>query len=196
MLSPWGSHCWRLTSGDVAAPDSLLRKTTTTTRQLTTLHTKTSAMTSDQTDTSGSARKKSCSESAADKVDSSISGLFYRLGLFCNGRPKTTIGIALAVSILCAMGMAKLNTENRPDKLWVPQNTEAEVEQKQFLSFFPANSRFQSVIASSIDESSKNVLTKSQLVNMMKLHESVETDVSEYEGTKYTFTDLCTVAGG
>jgi hypothetical protein len=121
--------------------------------------------------------------------------------------------------------MAKLTPENRPEKLWVPQGTQAGIEEEvrlvirtpeicvivfcfsripaaslesqQFFEYFPANSRFQNVIISSGEnEGSRNVLTQDQLVNVMKLHESIETGVSTYDGTSYTFTDLCTVAGG
>jgi len=69
---------------------------------------------------------------------------------------------------------------------------------KQFLEYFPATSRFQNVIisSSSNENESNNVLTKDQLINVMKLHESIESSVSEYDGKEYTFTDLCTVAGG
>ena len=60
-------------------------------------------------------QKRSSCEKVGDKVDSTITGFFFRLGNFCSFRPKTTIAIALVIAILCAMGMARLNTENRPE---------------------------------------------------------------------------------
>ncbi|KAL3804398.1 hypothetical protein HJC23_011326 [Cyclotella cryptica] len=142
-------------------------------------------------------RQSTCLERAGDSIDRSIHGFFYRVGRFCCNRPKTTIGIALAISIICAAGMAKLTPENRPEKLWVPQGTQAGIEEEQFFEYFPANSRFQNVIiSSSKNDGSSNVLTKDKLVNTMKLHESIESGVSSYNGTSYTFSDLCTVAGG
>ena len=63
--------------------------------------------------------KRSNCEAIGDKVDESISGFFYRIGHFCSYRPKTTIALSLAIAILCAGGMAKLNTENRPEKVSV-----------------------------------------------------------------------------
>jgi hypothetical protein len=96
--------------------------------------------------------------------------------------------------------MAKLNTENRPEELWVPQNTIAEEEGNRFLGHFPPTSRFESVIVSSSssgDDSSKNnVLTKKNLIDVMNMHSSIQNGVSMYNGTNYTYTDLCTVAGG
>ena len=77
----------------------------------------------------------------------------------------------------------------------MPQNTEAEAEQDRYLGYFPTNARFQNAIVTGAVEG-ENVLTKSHLMNVMKMHQSIETDVSEYEGAKYTFTDLCSVAGG
>lgn len=64
-------------------------------------------------------KKRSNCEAIGDKVDESISGFFYRIGHFCSYRPKTTIALSLAFAILCAGGMAKLNTENRPEKVSV-----------------------------------------------------------------------------
>lgn len=117
--------------------------------------------------------------------------------------------------------MAKLNTENRPEELWVPQNTLAEEEGTAFLEFFPPTSRFQSVIVSSSSGSAdnhydgtssngednimkKNVLTKDNLINVMRLHQSIQTQNSTYNNQNYTFAStsfgaqdgLCTVAGG
>jgi len=134
-------------------------------------------------------------EAVGNKVDKSISGFFYSLGIFCCSRPKTTIAISVGIAVLCAVGMLKLTTENRPEKLWVPQNTIAEEEQNRFLSYFPPTSRFQNVIASA-KESNANMLTKSHLMDVMMMHTSIENGKSTYEDEVYTFTDLCTNAGG
>ncbi|KAL7532461.1 hypothetical protein ACHAXR_004644 [Thalassiosira sp. AJA248-18] len=80
--------------------------------------------------------------------------------------------------------------------MWVPQNTQGEVEQDQFLSYFPPTSRFQNVIASSKETEGGDVLSKDHLLEAMKMHESIETGESEYEGNTYKFADLCTPAGG
>jgi len=139
--------------------------------------------------------KRGGCEAVGDKVDESIHSFFYKIGHFCSFRPKTTIAISMGVAILCAMGMAKLTTENRPEKLWVPQNTQGEQEQDQYLSYFPPTSRFQNVIVTA-KKSNANVLTKGYLLDVMKMHDSIETGVSEHDEEKYTFTDLCTSAGG
>ena len=61
----------------------------------------------------------SCAESVGNKVDGFIVSIFSKLGRFCSYRPKTTIAIALTIAVACAGGMAKLNTENRPDKVFI-----------------------------------------------------------------------------
>lgn len=80
-------------------------------------------------------------------------------------------------------------------QLWVPQNTQAEAEQDQFLSYFPPSSRFNNVIATST-KAGGDVLRKDHLLDAMRMHESIEHGNSTYEGTTYQFTDLCTPAGG
>ena len=62
-------------------------------------------------------RKRSSCESIGDKVDESISGWFYGIGNFACNRSKTTIALSLVIAIACALGIAKLNTENRPEKV-------------------------------------------------------------------------------
>ena len=108
-----------------------------------------------------------------DKVDEAIAGFFYKIGHACSSRPKTTIAVALAASALCAGGISQLTTENRPEKLWVPQDTEAEAEQMRYLSYFPPSSRFESVIVTAA-EAGESVLTKENLVAAMEMHASVK----------------------
>jgi len=155
---------------------------------------------------------KNCCESIGDRVDSSISSFFYTIGNMVSRRPTITITVALIISILCAGGMALLNTENRPEELWVPQNTLAEEEGNAFLSYFPPTSRFQSVIVSGAgggggggdNNNNINILTKENLINVMKMHQSIQNNNSTYNDQNYTFADssfgtqdgLCTVAGG
>ncbi|KAL7467984.1 hypothetical protein ACHAXS_008207 [Conticribra weissflogii] len=140
-------------------------------------------------------RSPNCCERTGDKVDQTIHSAFHSLGSFCSHRPKLTIALSLLVSVLCAGGMAKLTTENRPEELWVPQGTTAEAERDQFFEYFPRDARFQSVIVEGTQKG-ENILTKNHLISVMKMHGEIETGVSEYEGETYTFTDLCVVAGG
>jgi hypothetical protein len=58
-------------------------------------------------------------------------------------------------------------------KLWLSQNTQADVEQTRFLSYFPPSSRFQNVIATA-KEANAIMLTKGQLADVMKMHSMIK----------------------
>lgn len=62
-------------------------------------------------------RKRSGCEAVGDRVDEGIYGAFYKVGTFCSRRPKSVIAVSALVAILCAMGFAKVNNENRPEKV-------------------------------------------------------------------------------
>lgn len=64
-----------------------------------------------------SASERTGCERVGDRVEETIHGTFHRIGKFCSYRPKLTIGVALGIAIACAGGMAKLNTESRPEKV-------------------------------------------------------------------------------
>lgn len=133
--------------------------------------------------------------SIGNKIESGISGAFHRLGSNIAKRPKTTLALTMTLAIACGVGVRTLTTENRPEKLWVPQDTKAELETIQYNGYFPRSSRINNVIVESA-KSGENILTKESLVSVMKLHQNIETKESENEGEKSTYTDLCTASGG
>ena len=146
-------------------------------------------------------KKKTCTESIGNKVDSSISTFFSHIGSFVSNNPKLTIILALLITAGCSIpGLMKLSPEFRPEKLWLPQNTQAEYEEARFLSYFPPTSRLQHVVVSNnvgaADNGGGNALTKDNLITAMKMHQQIQNDVSTYDGVDYTFPDLCTSAGG
>ena len=61
--------------------------------------------------------ERSGCERVGDRVDETIAGVFGRVGRFCASRPRITIAATLTIAVACAMGMAKLDTENRPEKV-------------------------------------------------------------------------------
>lgn len=86
-------------------------------------------------------------------------------------------------------------TENRPDKLWVPQNTIAEDETNRFQSYFTRTSRFNNAVVRAADEGG-NVLTKDIMMNALSMHLDIASREATVEDEKLTFLDLCTVGGG
>jgi len=132
-----------------------------------------------------------CSENLGNKVDTTIASIFHKLGLKVATHPKKTILFSLLFAAACASGLAVLNTENRPEKLWVPQNTRAEKETDQFLDNYPPESRFNNILVTSDNKDDTNVLTKASLVSAMKLHLVIEGGKATYEEKDYALVDLC-----
>lgn len=135
-------------------------------------------------------------EAIGNKVESGIAGVFYRIGDLVATRPKTTIAASILLAVACGAGMTTLTTENRPEKLWVPQNTIAEVEQASFKSYFPPSSRFNNVIVRNPSGEEDNILTKKALRDVMRMHLAIEESTSEFDNVTYTFIDLCSKRGG
>jgi len=132
-----------------------------------------------------------CSEAFGNKVDSGIAGKFKRLGNLVGNKPKTTIILTITFAVACGSGLFLLNTENRPGKLWVPQDTMAEQETEKYKSIYKPIARVNNVFITSGNSESKNVLTKEILVSAMKLHEKIVDGDTEFEEKFYTLVDLC-----
>ena len=137
-----------------------------------------------------------CTESVGNKINGGIEGFFQHIGRFVASRPKTTLLLSILLAAVCGSGVAMLKTEDRPEKLWVPQGTLAEKETDMYNEYFPRTSRFNSIIVQSIDKDNTNILTKDLLIEAMKMHTSIESGISTTDKTPYTLVDLCTKNGG
>jgi len=129
-------------------------------------------------------------EDLGNKVDTTIAAVFHKLGLKVATRPKTTIVLTLLFAAICASGLSVLKTENRPEKLWSPQNTRAEMETKKYKATYPS-ARISNILITSDDADDTNVLTKASLVSAMKLHGQIEDGKSTTDGDDYALVDLC-----
>eukprot|EP00549_Striatella_unipunctata_P000485 CAMPEP_0118715154 /NCGR_PEP_ID=MMETSP0800-20121206/26691_1 /TAXON_ID=210618 ORGANISM="Striatella unipunctata, Strain CCMP2910" /NCGR_SAMPLE_ID=MMETSP0800 /ASSEMBLY_ACC=CAM_ASM_000638 /LENGTH=902 /DNA_ID=CAMNT_0006621239 /DNA_START=79 /DNA_END=2787 /DNA_ORIENTATION=- len=135
-----------------------------------------------------------CVESFGDTIDQSIAGFFKRIGSFVGSRPRLTIFLAILLTIFCGGGFVRWETENRGEKLWVPQDTTAEQETEDYQSYFASTSRFNTMLIS--PASGDNILTKGNLEEAMKMHLAIETGVANVDGIDYALADLCTKSGG
>ena len=135
-------------------------------------------------------------EKIGNQIDDFIRNVFYGLGKFVAFRPWTTIFGTMLLAICCGAGFMNFTTENRPDELWVPQNTIAEVEEQQYLEYFPPSTRINTMIISDHENNGANVLTMEALEQALELQMEIATTPSTYENTTYTLPDLCTKAGG
>jgi len=86
-------------------------------------------------------------------------------------------------------------TENRAEKLWVPQGTDAQKETEKYEAYFDGTVRFNNMLVQSATDGG-NVLEKESLVDAIKMHTAIESTVSTTEGKNYTLLDLCAKAGG
>jgi len=139
--------------------------------------------------------KSSPKKSISTAVERFISSSFYRLGTYVGTNPKKTILFSIILTMICAAGFARFETENRPEKLWVPQNTQAEKETGMYQEIFPRTARFNTLILSAKDGG--NVLSKDNLVAAMEINDKIaSTDSKKLEGETYNFEELCVKAGG
>ena len=138
----------------------------------------------------------SCIETTGNKIESAIGSFFNVIGLKIGNIPRKTIAVCIIITAICGAGFTRWSTENRPEKLWVPQETIAEEETAIYQSYYAATSRFNQVVVRSSDDNDSNVLTSSTLVEAMKMHLEIEQTEATVDGTKYTLVDLCTVTYG
>jgi len=140
-----------------------------------------------------------CTEKLGNRVERTIGGLFSKVGLHVGLHPRKTILFSILLTAICGSGFVRWNTENREEKLWVPQNTLTEKETERYENYFESMSRLNMMIVQA-DISGENVLTKERMVDAMKMHTQIATGVAtvtmEDKNTTYAFTDLCTKAGG
>ena len=58
-----------------------------------------------------------------------IYNAFYSLGCFAVARPWTLILLSLLLAILCGLGWLRFDTEENPESLFTPQDSQANVDQ-------------------------------------------------------------------
>ena len=142
-----------------------------------------------------SASCASCTEKFGDKVEDGISSVFHKVGGWVGKNPIRTILLCLVLTVICGIGFIRWTTENRSDELWVPQNTEAEIETEQYMSYFSGNARINTMLVQNVNVGS-NILTKELLIEAMQMSEEIQTEKATVEREQYDFTDLCVKSGG
>jgi predicted RND superfamily exporter protein len=141
--------------------------------------------------------KQNCIEKLGNNIESSIASFFALIGQFIGIHPRKTIAACILLAVLCGGGFAMWKTESRALKLWTPQNTIAEKEGNEYEEIFARTSRFNNIIVRSSNNngSSKNVLVKETLVEVMKMHLEIETKEATIDDEIYKLTDVCTKSG-
>jgi len=108
---------------------------------------------------------------------------FYWWGGVVTRRPIVVILTCAVGTALCAVGLLKFSEENRANRLWIPESSEFNRNQRWVDQNFKKNERDEIVIFKS-----ENVLTPEALLKMLELYKKID---SITVGGK-SFSDICT----
>lgn len=134
-----------------------------------------------------------CLTKLSEFVDTKMSGAFYQLGIIVGTYPFRTKLFAVLLVLACASGFSKLETENRPEKLWIPVDTRAVKDQAKLIQNFPRNLRVNTAILTPKEGS--NVLTKEVLLAAMDFHNEIVSFKVEALDQEWTWNNICQPAG-
>lgn len=95
-----------------------------------------------------SPRKPGVLQRFSKAIEGTMQSGFYKLGYAIAGRPVITILISLAVTAAFGAGMATFTSENRSEKLWVPQDSIAQAHRQFFDATFNGQTRLERVSTS------------------------------------------------
>lgn len=121
----------------------------------------------------------------ATQVDGFFNRTFYKIGMFVGTRPCTSIFLSFLFCILCLAGFSQVNSESRPEKLWIPQGTTAQNDADTFNDFFPPDARRNLVL---LEAKGSSCLTTNFLLEAFDLHTNIE-GITSTEGD--TLDTLC-----
>ncbi|XP_042862296.1 protein patched homolog 3-like isoform X2 [Penaeus japonicus] len=93
---------------------------------------------------------------------------FYNYGVLIARHPAVFMSICLIVTLGCSIGLMRFRVEERPFKLWIPQDSDFIKVMEWQKDNFPTQFRIQTAIYES-----ENVLDKDVLLEMLTLHEAV-----------------------
>jgi hypothetical protein len=139
--------------------------------------------------------KRNCGSS----VNNGIATIMYKIGHFDATHPKLVISLALLFTVLCATGMTRFETENRSEKLWVPQDSQTLVDYEEYQLNYGVSPRQNCLI---LESTSSNIVTAAATQDLNELHGqltgiSVDPDLGQtLDGQALTLDpDLCFVQG-
>lgn len=124
----------------------------------------------------------------ANFVDNLFADTFARIGMLVGTKPWRSISFSLFVLLLCCVGFINFYSENRNDKLWVPQDTQGQDDKKLYESFFQG-SRMQFALLEAKD--SDTMLDKSLLQDAMTIYEQIHALSVAVDGEVESLSTLC-----
>ncbi|XP_027212085.2 patched-related protein 9 [Penaeus vannamei] len=93
---------------------------------------------------------------------------FYNYGVLIARHPAVFMCICLSLTAVCSIGLMKFRVEERPFKLWIPQDSDFIKVMEWQKDNFPAHFRIQMAVYEA-----ENVLDKDVLLEMLRVHEAV-----------------------
>uniref|UniRef100_A0A7S1VTJ9 SSD domain-containing protein n=1 Tax=Sexangularia sp. CB-2014 TaxID=1486929 RepID=A0A7S1VTJ9_9EUKA len=135
--------------------------------------------------------KEGCVGAVSHAVQHAFGRFFYKVGLIVARHPWLTILLAVLIAGGAGSGFARLESESRADKLWVPQGTEA-FDNRDFIEeTFAAGPRVNIVTL----VSTGNILSLDGLTTAFAVYDDIAALQGTVNGTDYTFDDLCVRRG-
>lgn len=132
---------------------------------------------------STSTSTKSCVNRASFIFMANFENFFLRWGITVAKNPWTYIVASVVIAATCSIGLLNFTAENRPTKLWIPQDSGFVQNSEWLQENFPNEIRLQSWVV--VDD---NVLRPEVLLWMLELHDNI-TAVSSASG--YQWRNVC-----
>jgi len=112
-----------------------------------------------------------------------LEAVFFRWGKFVSAHPYPVILASVVFTAICTLGFINFRQVHQANLLWIPPESEYNVNQAWLDVNFKGNSRGQLILFKA-----DNVLTPQNIQRMFKLHKAI----SELRTGSSTFQDICT----
>ena len=124
-------------------------------------------------DSGSCGRPQGLLQKVSDSVNAMMNGAFGALGESLGTRPYTYLALTFLIVTAACTGFGNFVTENRSEKLWIPQGTQAMADQDEFTKHYnnPFRISYAIVQPSPVTD---NFLSKENLLSFMDLHSAVE----------------------
>lgn len=124
-------------------------------------------------------------------IDGALRAFFFRVGYVVAGRPVLFLIASLVLTAGLSAGIARLRTESRGTKLWVPQGTRALQERALVEAQFGQFVRFVQLIAVGADGQDADVANRAGVESLIALARASEEVSATLEDETLTYDGLC-----
>lgn len=138
--------------------------------------------TPDRKESLGQKRKQSPLTWLSHSIIGGLEYFFYRYGKSIANKPYIYIIACLLITAVCTIGVYKFKWEERPFKLWIPQDSDFIKVMDWKKENFPDQFRIHIALYEA-----ENVLDRNVVLEMLRVHEAVENATSD-DGTSWSMT--------